>query len=114
MAVVLKGYEVFETVDEYGRRGKTIGYYTDKNSAEIAGKGRGWFGSDAPVHDVWLYDVDGSEIYLLAKRQPITVNEDLIRLEQETKRRAKAKILNSLTDSEMRSIGLDPDTLAKL
>jgi hypothetical protein len=103
MAVVLKGYEVFETVDEYGRRGKTIGYYTDKNSAEIAGKGRGWFGSDAPVHDVWLYDVDGSEIYLLAKRQPITVNEDLIRLE-----------LNSLTDSEMRSIGLDPDTLAKL
>lgn len=110
MPQIIQGYAVYTVIDEMGRKGKLVGYFTLKHHAEIAAKGKGYFGP-GEIEPVWIYDEDGSKMYVLKDRLPIAPNVDLVQMEAENKETAKRKLLAHLTADEIRTLGLDPNRL---
>ncbi len=111
MPQIIKAFEVYETTDEYGRRGRTVGYFTDKVQATAQAQGYGWFGSEGTIREVFLYDVDGSTFYVLKQPAPVQINENLIELETRIQANTKAKLLKVFSTEEIKSLGLDPNKL---
>lgn len=48
----INGYKVMGYNDEYGRDQYLIGYFKEQEHADLAAKGRGWYGSDGIVTKV--------------------------------------------------------------
>ena len=98
-------WAVYETEDEYARRGKFRGYYETEKKAEAYAKGKGWYGSDGAVAPVFLLWVDGMETeFVLASPEPIKISmevDPVIRKEE-----FKASGLAKLLPEEKIALGL--------
>lgn len=103
MAKLIDVFAVYETSDEYGRRSALVGYYTSKDGAKMAAKGRGWYGSEGAIESARALEVDG-KWYALKESEPIMLDTDL----QELKRRRRAQALAKLTPEDMRELGIKP------
>lgn len=99
-------YAVYETLDEWGRRGSLIGVFTDRDEAFKSAQGKGWWGGVGAIEERKLLSVKSSH-YLLDRdiNRPIRVNVDLV----EEHKAAKEKALSKLTEEERELLGLNDD-----
>lgn len=89
----------------------TLSYHSDPVRAEIASKGKSWYGSDGwstPMPAIALPQHNGEvAIYLLASDTPIDLDNRLI----EKMKRDKLAALSKLSTDEvkaLRTLGIDP------
>lgn len=97
-------YCVYETLDEFSRRGGLVGIFTSLTDAEKHNKGVGWYGGNGAIvaKNVILID---DEVFLLESDRPVLLDvtsKEIKRREQERKN----KILQKLTKEEQEILGL--------
>lgn len=93
-------YELFLPTGETG--GKVAGYFTDRDLATAEGRGKGWFGQDGSVREVYVLTKDGKTGYLLNHDQAVVLSNQET-LEEEAKRKA----LEKLSPEERRLLKLE-------
>lgn len=102
----IKGYKIFETINDRGMRGACRGYYLTKQEADLARKHIGWWGEEGAIDYVTilvLEDDKGVKTYYEAK--PISAVDwgvDPVKVREKLKSSALAK----LTDNEKQALGL--------
>jgi hypothetical protein len=96
----IRAFEVYETVDEYGRLGRKIGVYTDKSDACSAAEGVGWYGGTGSVQRIDVIKL-GDKFYKIDP-SPIDLNND----EKHKQLILKEKALKKLTPEEREALGL--------
>jgi hypothetical protein len=95
-------WEAYTTIDEYGRKGKTIGYFSDEKKAKIAAAKMGWYGGEGGLTRHWaLSQDDGWIIVVMPEAVPLDV--DMIKYKENAKKAALAK----LTQEERVLLGLE-------
>lgn len=109
-------YAVVETTDDRGGRGETIGYFESKSVAKSMAEGRGWYGGPADVSPVTILSMqfdDKTLHYVLDRRsaEPVQLNVDLVRSAKETKEQALAKLLKTMSATELHALGINPARL---
>lgn len=96
---IIPVFIVYETIDEWGRKGGQVGVYRSRSDADRGAKRQGWYGSDGKVEHR-LAVQDGDYLYVLEGMYPTQFKDVLDRIEEE--RVAKvATILAKLTDDEI-------------
>lgn len=94
-------FGAFETVDEVGRDGKNLGWFSTAEAAKKAAAGHGWYGGNGNVSIQNTITVNGLT-YLLANVNPIKVDDS------DEKRDAKRKeALKKLTPEERNALGFE-------
>ena len=101
MAHIVPLWSVYETINEYGSRGKPVGYFTNEAAANGAAEKRGWYGGPGLVETGYGLVING-ETFLLGLKDPITPDLDLTREHE----RIKAQGLAKLTPDERRALGV--------
>lgn len=101
MPNIFKAFAVYETTDDYGRRGSCLGIFRSSISANEAAKGRGWYGGDAECTEVWLVEIDG-KYYRLKSPEPV----DLDRQQAIYDEKLKQQTLASMTAEQKRVLGI--------
>lgn len=90
------------TSDEYGRDDELIGVFWDKADAVKAAAKKGWYGGDGNVAEVPVLVLPGDRVVLLAKPAVLLpVNTDIVEYRKKEKRRAAAKLLDTMTAEEL-------------
>jgi len=108
MTALLKAWAAYDN-DCGGGRGKTIGYFSSKKSAEVAastGTGPG----NGGVVEVWCVTGSDGDVYLVAQPeygpnpqpQPIVLDKDLEKFKKQIRDKAIAK----LTPGELEALGV--------
>lgn len=95
-------YRVSETIDDMGRTGKIVGYFTDKDSALLVSDGHGWYGGQGKVETLHAIEAGSGKYFLLAQPKPVRLDVDLVKELAAKKEKALAK----LTSEERRLLGL--------
>jgi hypothetical protein len=85
-------YKVYETIDEYGRPGSTIGYFTSSSNASTVAEGRGWYGGAGGIVAVNAIVVDDNMCFEVVNSSPLQIDEDLIESRQNKIKKALAKL----------------------
>lgn len=103
-------FEVRQTTDERGTRGKVVGYCDTRPTADERAKGEGWWGGMGAVAEVSALVIDGK---VWALRQPDTV--DVLNLaavralkpipQSEMDRELRIAALEKLSPEERRALG---------
>lgn len=94
-------YQAATTVNEYGKIGDIIGYFTEEADAAIAAKGKGWYGGEGSITEAHVIVV-GEKIYVLKNTEPVVIDRDL----QKYKAELKENALKKLTIEERHVLGL--------
>lgn len=94
-------YSVYTTTDEYGRRGRLVGHFSDKTEADNQAQGQGWYGGKGDVVKIYSITIDGNT-FALQSKETIKLNE-IYGDEYYKKQNALAK----LTDEEKKLLGLE-------
>jgi len=95
-------WEVYTTTNEYGSKGKTIGYFTDEKLAKTAAAKQGWYGGEGGIGKRWaLYQDDGWII--VEKPELVQLDVDMIKYKENAKKAA----LEKLTQEERVLLGLE-------
>lgn len=95
-------YAVYETLDEYGRRGSLIMLTERKDVAEEAAKGRGWWNSNADVTQKPAIRLEDGTVYLLESTTRYPLEIDIPAELKSRREAARAK----LTDEEAKLLGI--------
>lgn len=98
---IVNVFAVYTTVDEYGRCGKRIGFFTDQGKAREAAKGQGWYGSEGNIVPCYAIEVDG-QFYALEDPQPIVLDRNTVADDE----KLRQSTLASLTPDQKRVLGL--------
>jgi non-canonical (house-cleaning) NTP pyrophosphatase len=95
-------WEAYTTENEYGRKGRTIGYFTDEKKAKLAAAKMGWYGSEGGICQRWaLYQDDGWII--VEKPELVQLDVDMSKYKENAKKAA----LEKLTQEERILLGLE-------
>lgn len=97
-----KVWEVWETVDDRGRKGEMIGVFTSKLSAEDAAKGHGWYGGDGTIISGEAIDLDGTIYSIRSLVKTEALNRDI----PSYRDMKKAQALEKLTEEEIEILGI--------
>lgn len=109
-ANIIDVYGAFTTIDEYGRIGECLGWFSIERDAKLAAAKRGWYNGDGTVKKAKAISITNSDgrfpqttVYVLAD-PPNPIDLDGTR----TKVRAqiKATALKKLTAEEIDALGL--------
>lgn len=95
-------WEVWATVDEFGRHGEQIGYYDDKETAEKVNANVGWYGGAGSCVDYDYVQVDDTIYVVRGKVAAADLNVHLPNRRDEERQAALAK----LTPKERKLLGL--------
>ncbi len=95
-------WEVYTTIDEYGRDGEMVGLFSDEVMANAAAKGKGWWGGKGDVRPVFALDCHNGYYQVLKYRNPVKADTDIVKLREDIKTKALAK----LTEEEKALLGL--------
>ena len=100
-----KMYTVSETIDEWGRLGSVVGYYSTKDKAETAAEGKGWYGGKGSIHEAYVIVLSDGTRFKLADRKPfnIDLDVDLVKRKNELIESGLAK----LTAAEREALGVN-------
>jgi hypothetical protein len=96
----------YPTVDDMGRHGPCIGWFSTEEAAKKRAKGKGWYGGDGAVDKCDTITV-GGKTYRLEAKTPIKVDD--------TDRKNAAireSVLAKLTSEEREALGYPPNDLA--
>lgn len=99
----LSVFAVWETIDERGRRGELVGYYSTRAAADTRAEGRGWYGGKGDIESVTCLWYDNQLYALRNPPAPVVLDVDLSTREQVLRTSALAK----LTAAERRVLGLE-------
>lgn len=99
--MIFDAWEAWTTVDDHGRRGELIGVFSSEGAAELAAKGRGWYGGDGWTGSRTCIRA-ANEVYRLVDGDPVEMDADLPKL----RKAAKAAALRKLTAAERHLLGL--------
>lgn len=103
---IFEAFEAFHTVDDRGSRGASVGIFSTRAMAEIAAKGKGWYGGNGHVRPVTCLRITETlEVFKLAEEEPLQID---VNAEEETERVRKAA-LDKLSHEERPVLGLDKD-----
>ena len=104
---VISVYATYEIIDERGSQKSLVGIFTNEKTAQIASKGRGWYGGNGrvirrtaillPNERCLLIDQETSDL------KGTRLNVDFLDEYEELRNAALAK----LTDEEKRILGVD-------
>jgi hypothetical protein len=100
---LLSAFEVFETTDERGSLGGSVGVFRSQSMAESAAEGKGWYGGRGrvkPVALLWVHET--GECFKLADPVPV----DLDGCFEAERARLRAEALKKLTNAERSALGL--------
>ena len=97
-------YVVWETLNEYGKKGQCVGVYDNKVKAEDIAKGRGWYGGNGAIDERTAIVNGNDECFVLDNtiKEGIPLNIDYATHLKE----AKAEALSKIIDSAKRILGL--------
>lgn len=102
---MIPGWAVYETIDEYGRRGSLVGVFDSEGGGKLAAKGVGWYGSEGSIDKVKLLLVGsglGQMAIMITGPLPLPLNAKLADIQK--KRRAEA--LAKLTPEDITLLGI--------
>jgi hypothetical protein len=107
----IPAHRAYETIDEFGRAGATIGYFEHDYKARAAAEGKGWYGGAGGVEPALLIEVDG-RYYQVASHSmdgfPVdSLNTDLIQRRKDVRATAWDKIKAALTPDEINLLELE-------
>lgn len=110
MGQFINTFKAYETLDDRGSHGATIGYFTTKVLGERAAKGKGWYGGDGSVVPVLMLEHEG-RLYPVASDCLDGIPRDALDVDLVNKKRndlniAWQKIEATLTPDEIRALGL--------
>ena len=97
-------YAVYRTTDEYGCRGKRLGFYPTKEIAKHAAERQGWYGGEGAIVPTYVIKI-GEHLYELASPDPIEIATQAEISDLIENRRQVA--LSKLTQDERKLLGLD-------
>lgn len=95
-------WTVYETVDEYGRRGGIVGYFDTRSKADAAAVGKGFYGSNGLVVNGFGLRINDDGVLPLVLDHPVPLNIDALRHAEEIRESALAK----LTPTERAALGI--------
>lgn len=100
---IISLWTVYETADEYGSRGATVGYFDTRAKADVAARGRGrYYGTPGEVVYGFGLKIGDNEVLPLAVGHPVSLNIDTVRQKTMIREAAKAK----LTPEERAILGI--------
>lgn len=105
---MIPGWAVYETVDEYGRRGSLVGVYDTEDSGKLAAKGVGWYGGEGSIDKIKLMLVGsglGQIAVMINGPLPLPLNAKLA----DIKKKRRAEALAKLTPEDITLLGIKGD-----
>ncbi len=97
---VERWYELRISVDERGSFAEVLGYFTDKNLANVAGKKKGFYERDGKAFEVLVLTKDGEAGFIVKPEQIKLSKQDSIRVA------AIAKAKSKLSEEEKKLLGI--------
>lgn len=95
---IIKVACVYQTLDEYGRLGSLVCVCRNSSDAEVAAKGRGWYGGSGRVVETTAIQ-NGDYLYPLMSDKPWQF-KDVEEIRAKEKEKALEKALSKLTEEE--------------
>ncbi len=104
-ATLTKVFKVTETTDEFNGLGDVVGIFPTKISAETAANGKGWYGGQAKIEEVWAVPTGEmpGQYYILESKISYGLGIDNVKRANDDKAAALAK----LTPRERKLLGLE-------
>lgn len=108
---IIKVFAAYKCNDEYHRDRVILGYFTIREDAIETVKGQGWFGGNGEVDEAWVLRPSATENYVLASPYPVQLNVNLVEQKANRKRAAIQKLKATLSDGELKELGINVDLL---